>query len=71
MPKKNRITRFSKKQAEDGMTLRASDDYTEITLSRLRSRLSDTMNRVRYGKECILVTDYGKKLAQLLPVPEE
>jgi antitoxin (DNA-binding transcriptional repressor) of toxin-antitoxin stability system len=45
--------------------------YTETTLNKLWSRLSETLNRVQYGKECVLVTNYGKKVAQLLPVPEE
>ena len=70
MPKA-RVVRISRKQVEDGVLVSPSDAYTEISLSKLRSKLSETLNRVQYGKSCVLVTNYGKKVAQVLPVPEE
>ncbi len=71
MAKRKKILRLSRKQVEAGVLMSSSASYSEISLSRLRSRLSDVLNRVQYGKECVLVTNYGKKVAQLLPVPEE
>jgi prevent-host-death family protein len=72
MPKNDRLLKLSRRQIEGGGVLvNPTTAYTEITLSKLRSRLSETLNRVQYGKECVLVTNYGKKVAQLLPVPEE
>jgi len=63
--------RIPRKQAEEGVLVSPSDAYTEMSLSKLRSKLSETLNRVQYGKKCVLVTNYGKRVAQLLPVPEE
>jgi len=68
---KNLITRLSRKQIEDGVSLARQDEYIEIALSRLRSKLGETLNMVQYGKKCFLVTNYGKKVAQVLPVPED
>jgi prevent-host-death family protein len=68
----HKLLKLSRRQIETGGVLvNPATAYTEITLSKLRSRLSETLNRVQYGKECVLVTNYGKKVAQLLPVPEE
>ncbi len=69
MVNKKRVVRISRKQVEAGVILNSAEDYTEITLSRLRSKLSETLNMVQYGKKCFLVTNYGKKVAQVLPVP--
>ena len=66
-----KILKLSRKQIEMGVLVNPASSYTEISLSRLRSRLSETLNRVQYGRQCVLVTNYGKKVAQLLPVPEE
>lgn len=68
MAKKVKVLRISRKQIEAGVLVNPS---IEISLSKLRSRLGETLNRVQYGKECVLVTNYGKRVAQLLPVPEE
>jgi len=71
MPRGSKETRIARKQVEEGVIVTPSDAYTEISLSKLRSKLSETLNRVQYGKKCVLVTNYGKKVAQVLPVPEE
>jgi hypothetical protein len=71
MTKRKRVVRISRKTVEAGVILASREDYTEITLSRLRSKLSETLNMVQYGKKCFLVTNYGKTVAQVLPVPEE
>jgi prevent-host-death family protein len=71
MPKRPKVMRIPRKQVEEGVTVSPSDTYTEISLSKLRSKLSEILNRVQYGKKCVLVTNYGKKVAQVLPVPEE
>ena len=71
MPKKSKVMRIPRKQVEVGVLVSPSDTYTEISLSKLRSKLSETLNRVQYGKKCVLVTNYGKKVAQVLPVPED
>ncbi len=71
MAQKLKLLKVSRKQMEAGVLVNPPNSYTEISLSRLRSRLSETLNRVQYGKECVLVTNYGRKVAQLLPVPEE
>ena len=56
---------------QEGILLSPPNAYTEISLSKLRPKLSEMLNRVQYGKECVLVTNYGKKVAQVFPVPEE
>ncbi len=71
MPKLSKITRVSRKQISEGVLVTPPDAYTEISLSKLRSKLSEVLNRVQYGKECVLVTNYRKKVAQILPVVEE
>jgi prevent-host-death family protein len=72
MAKNDKLLKLSRRQIEGGGVLvNPTTAYNEISLSKLRSRLSETLNRVQYGKECVLVTNYGKKVAQLLPVPEE
>jgi prevent-host-death family protein len=72
MAKTHKLLKLSRGQIETGgVLLNPASGYTEISLSKLRSRLSEILNRVQYGKECVLVTNYGKKVAQLLPVPEE
>lgn len=65
---KHTVTRLTQKQVEAGLSVKPD---SEISLSRLRSKLSDTLNRVQYGRESVLVTNYGKKVALLMPVPEE
>ena len=69
MQKKSKVMRISRKQVAEGVLL--SPPYTEISLSKLRSKLSEILNRVQYGKECVLVTNYGKKVAWVFPVREE
>ena len=71
MPRGSKVARITRKQVEEGVIVTPSNAYTEISLSKLRSKLSETLNRVQYGKKCVLVTNYGKKVAQVLPVPEE
>jgi prevent-host-death family protein len=71
MPKRSKVMRIPRKQVEEGVLVSPFDTYTEISLSKLRSKLSEILNRVQYGKKCVLVTNYGKKVAQVLPVPEE
>jgi prevent-host-death family protein len=71
MSKDSRPVRISKRQVEAGVVMISSSSYTEISLSRLRSRLSEILNRVQYGRECVLVTNYGKRVALLVPVPKE
>ena len=71
MPKESKVMRIPRKQAEEGVLVSPSDAYTEISLSKLRSKLSDRLSQVQYGRTCLLVTNYGKKVAQVLPVPEE
>jgi prevent-host-death family protein len=71
MPKRSKVMRISRKQVEEGMLVSPSGAYTEISLSKLRSKLSEILNQVQYGKKCVLVTNYGKKVAQVLPVPED
>jgi len=71
MPKKPKVTRISLKQTKEGVLLSPTSAYTEISLSKLRSKLSDRLSQVQYGRTCLLVTNYGKKVAQVLPVPEE
>ncbi len=71
MARASKVTRIARKQVEEGVIVTPSGAYTEISLSNLRSKLSETLNRVQYGKKCVLVTNYGKKVAQVLPVPEE
>ncbi len=71
MARASKVTRIARKRVEEGVIVTPSDAYTEISLSKLRSKLSETLNRVQYGKKCVLVTNYGKKVAQVLPVPEE
>lgn len=60
--------RLSKKDVEQGVVVRP--DMT-ISLSKLRPKLGEILNRVQYGKACVLVTNYGKNVALILPVPEE
>jgi len=71
MPKVFKVVRIPRKQVEEGVLVTPSGAYTEVSLSKLRSKLSEILNRVQYGKKCVLVTNYGKKVAQVLPVPEE
>ncbi len=71
MAKGSKVMRIPRRQLEEGVIVSPPGAYTEITLSKLRSRLSEILNRVQYGKQCVLVTNYGKKVAQVLPVPEE
>jgi prevent-host-death family protein len=71
MPKGFKVMRIPRKRAEEGVLVTPSEAYTEISLSKLRSKLSEILNRVQYGKKCFLVTNYGKKVAQVLPVPED
>lgn len=71
MAKGSKVFRISRKKVKEGVLVGRSGTYTEISLSKLRSKLSETLNRVQYGRECVLVTNYGKKVAQVLPVPEE
>jgi prevent-host-death family protein len=71
MSKSSKPLKMSKKQIEVGVVMNSSSSYTEISLSRLRSRLSEMLNRVQYGRECVLVTNYGKRVALLVPVPKE
>lgn len=71
MPKRSKVTRISRRQMQEGILLSPPNAYTEISLSKLRPKLSEMLNRVQYGKECVLVTNYGKKVAQVFPVPEE
>jgi hypothetical protein len=71
MPKKSKITRISLKQTKEGVLLSPASAYTEISLSKLRSKLSERLSQVQYGRTCLLVTNYGKKVAQVLPVPEQ
>jgi prevent-host-death family protein len=65
------VTRITLKQVEEGILVSTPQAYAEISLSKLRSKLSETLNRVQYGKQCVLVTNYGKKVAQILPMPED
>lgn len=71
MPRKAKVTRISLKQTKEGVLLSPTSAYTEISLSKLRSKLSERLSQVQYGRTCLLVTNYGKKVAQVLPVPEE
>lgn len=71
MYKKSSSTKLARNQVQTGVLVTPPSAYREVTLSKLRSKLSETLNRVQYGRECVLVTNYGKKVAQLLPVPEE
>jgi prevent-host-death family protein len=71
MSKDSKPVRLSKRQVEAGVVMNPSSSHTEITLSRLRYRLSEMLNRVQYGRECVLVTNYGKRVALLVPVPKE
>jgi prevent-host-death family protein len=71
MPKRPKVMRIPRKQVEEGVLVSPSGAYTEISLSKLRSKLSEILNQVQYGKKCVLVTNYGKKVAQVLPVPED
>lgn len=63
--------RISKKLVEEGVTISPPTAYVEMSLSKLRLKLGDALNRVQYGRECIMVTNYGKKVAQILPVPKD
>jgi prevent-host-death family protein len=63
--------RIPKKIVEEGVIISPPSAYAEMSLSRLRSKLGDVLNRVQYGRECIMVTNYGKQVAQILPVPKE
>ena len=67
----SRITRLSEAQVRDGVIVAPETAYTEISLSKLRSKLRDTLNRVQYGRRPILVTNYGKRVAQIFPVLDE
>jgi prevent-host-death family protein len=71
MTKKSKVTRISLKQTREGVLLSPTSAYTEVSLSKLRSKLSERLNQVQYGKMCLLVTNYGKKVVQILPVPED
>jgi hypothetical protein len=64
-------SRISKKLVEEGVTVSPPTTYVEMSLSRLRSKLGDALNRVQYGRQCIMVTNYGKQVAQILPVPKD
>ncbi len=45
-------------------------DYGSIDTSVVRDSLSDTLNRVSYSKERIVIRRHGKDLAALVPIED-
>jgi prevent-host-death family protein len=50
--------------------MQGSSSVAEVEVTELRASFSDTVNRVAYGKERLVVTRHGKEMVALVPIED-
>jgi len=60
--------RLKKSQIKHGIHISPSLDLEEIARRKVKS---DAFKKVQYGRNAIIVTEYGKRLAIILPLAED